>query len=108
MLRLILSIPERFIFMVFSRFIKSPHGAITILRPSPVPYSAISKISDLAIGSPPVRIMMGLAKEETFSRTLKHSSVVNSPGNSLSDADALQCLQFRLHLFVTSQAISLG
>src|SRR3989338_2438069 len=105
MLTEILFIPELMIFFIFSSFSSVPLGDITILRPLFFPYSAISKISFLNNGSPPVRIMIGLLNETISSMRLKHSPVVHSSGCAPYLLDARQWAQAKLQLRVTSHAI---
>src|SRR3989339_921268 len=101
--------PTSFIFLAVSSVTRKPHGAITILKPSFVPCAAISHISSLSIGSPPVRIMIKLGNAfATSSRNARHSSVFNSLGYGPNLAAARQWMQSRLHDRVTSHAMSLG
>ncbi len=65
-------------------------------------------MSARSIGSPPVRMIVGRLKEATLSRSARHSARVSSPEYASCRAAARQCLQFRRHERVTSQAMSLG
>ena len=97
-------IPESFSRCAIGSSTSVPLTAMTSLSPFSRPYSMISKISSLSRGSPPVRMMVGLAKEAILSMTFLHSSVVSSPSKGPQLARARQCMQFRLQLRVSSHA----
>ena len=56
-----------------------PLGDITVRRPLPMAYSAMSKMSARMSGSPPVRMRMGLANEAISSTRVNASAVLSSP-----------------------------
>ena len=56
-----------------------PFGDITVRRPLPMAYSAMSKMSARMSGSPPVRMRIGLANEAIWSTRVKASAVLSSP-----------------------------
>jgi hypothetical protein len=56
------------------------------------------------MGSPPVRMIIGLAKLAMFVRSFSHSSVESSPEYGPFSAAARQWRQLRLHERVTSHA----
>ena len=97
-------IPESFSRCAMGSSTSVPLTAMTSLSPFCRPYSMISKISSRSKGSPPVRMIVGLAKEAMLSMTFLHSAVVSSPSKGPQLALARQCIQLRLQLRVSSHA----
>ena len=78
-LTLIRSMPESIIFRTICGVSSVPLVAMVIRKPRLLPYCAISKTSGRSSGSPPVKMMIGLATSAISSITLLHSVKVSSP-----------------------------
>jgi hypothetical protein len=72
--------PLSIIFLATAGVTKVPFVAMTMRKPLFVPYEAISKMSGLSSGSPPVKIITGDDIAAISSISFKHFSVDSSPG----------------------------